>query len=152
MTVNILRLPIFWVLVFATLMVGVDAASSLTDVSVSGRFVWVTLFLSSGCALVGIGGNLFLRVGTTLNPLHPEQTTHLVTGGLYAVTRNPMYLGFLCWLLAVALFTSDALNFVLLPVFVLLVNKRYIVPEERALENLFGNDFVVYKENVRRWL
>ncbi len=152
MTVNILRLPIFWMLVFATLMVGVDAASSLTDVSVPGRLVWVTLFLSSGCALVGVGGKLFLRIGTTLNPLHPEQTTHLVTGGLYAVTRNPMYLGFLCWLLAVALFTSDAFNFVLLPVFVLLVNKRYIVPEERALENLFGNDFVVYKENVRRWL
>lgn len=150
--VNVLRLPIFWVLVFALLMTGVDAASGLTDITIPVRLLWVTLFLSAGCALVGVGGKQFLCAGTALNPLRPEQATLLVTGGLYAVTRNPMYLGFLCWLLAVAVFTGDGLNFVLLPAFVVLVNKKYIVPEERALECLFGNDFVVYKEKVRRWL
>lgn len=51
----------------------------------------------------GLGGVLrFRRQGTTVTPLHPEQASALVTGGLYRLSRNPMYLGLLCWTMALA--------------------------------------------------
>ena len=51
----------------------------------------------------GLGGVLrFRRQGTTVTPLHPEQASALVTGGLYRLSRNPMYLGLFCWTMALA--------------------------------------------------
>jgi protein-S-isoprenylcysteine O-methyltransferase Ste14 len=72
--------------------------------------------------------------------------------GIYRLTRNPMYLGFLSVLFAWAIFLSNALAFVFLPVFVLYMNRFQIKPEEKALRALFGPQFVMYTARVRRWL
>ncbi|MFT5889590.1 MAG: protein-S-isoprenylcysteine O-methyltransferase Ste14 [Zhongshania sp.] len=51
--------------------------------------------------MVCVAGVLsFRRAGTTVNPLKPEFATSLVIVGIYGYSRNPMYLGFLCGLLA----------------------------------------------------
>ena len=72
--------------------------------------------------------------------------------GVYALTRNPMYLGLLLVLTGWAIFLSNVLGFVFLPAFVLYISRFQIAPEERALTSLFGRDFVAYKSRVRRWL
>ena len=46
----------------------------------------------------------FRRVRTTLNPMKPGAASSLVTGGIYRVTRNPMYVGLLFLLVAWAAF------------------------------------------------
>lgn len=108
-------------------------------------------------ALAGIGAVLlgafsFRRASTTLNPLHPEAASSLVTTGIYRVTRNPMYLGFALVLLAWAVFLGNAPAFVLVPAFVIYMNRFQIEPEERALSIMFGAEFTAYQRGVRRWL
>ena len=76
----------------------------------------------------------------------------MVRSGIYRVSRNPMYLGFLLALLALAIFLANPLSLVLVPLFVVYMNRFQIGPEERALVALFGQEFASYSLKVRRWL
>jgi protein-S-isoprenylcysteine O-methyltransferase Ste14 len=108
-------------------------------------------------ALVGLGFSgagviAFRRVRTTINPHKPSAASSLVSGGVYHITRNPMYLGLLLLLLGWAAFLSNPLALLLVPVFVLYINRFQINPEERALSSLFGGEYAAYKRSVRRWI
>jgi protein-S-isoprenylcysteine O-methyltransferase Ste14 len=94
----------------------------------------------------------FRRARTTVNPMTPRSTTALVVSGLYRMTRNPMYLGFLLVLLGWALWLSDGLALLGVPAFVLYMNRFQIEPEERVLAELFGSEYAAYQARVRRWL
>ena len=94
----------------------------------------------------------FRRAKTTVNPLHPDKASALVTAGVYRFTRNPMYVGLLLVLLAWAVGLSS-LEALAGPVaFVLYINRFQIGPEERVLRTKFGREFEAYKSSVRRWL
>ena len=84
--------------------------------------------------------------------MQPESASALVVSGIYRLTRNPMYLGFLLILLGWALFLSNGLAVLAVPAFVFYMNRFQIEPEERALAAIFGAEFVAYKSHVRRWL
>lgn len=108
-------------------------------------------------AAIGVGVLLagvwaFRRHRTTVNPLHPEHTTFVVTGGVYRYTRNPMYLGLLLVLLALALWLGNGIAPIMLIVFVLYLTRFQIVPEERALLAKFGDEYARYTRQVRRWI
>ena len=110
-----------------------------------------------GLAGVGVltalsGALAFRRARTTLNPMKPDTTSSLVASGVFAFTRNPMYLGLLLGLTGWAIFLSNALPFIFLPAFVFYMSRFQIVPEERTLASLFGREFAAYKARVRRWL
>jgi protein-S-isoprenylcysteine O-methyltransferase Ste14 len=94
----------------------------------------------------------FKAVQTTVNPLHPETATSLVDGGIFARTRNPMYVGLFLILLAWGVWLQGLSNAAILLIFVLWLNELQIKPEEAALEKLFGQSYVDYCERVRRWL
>lgn len=94
----------------------------------------------------------FARARTTVNPMKPASSSSLVVSGLYTLTRNPMYLGLVLILLGWAMHLSNVLAFLLLPAFILYMNRFQIRPEERALAALFGQAFAAYKSRVRRWL
>jgi protein-S-isoprenylcysteine O-methyltransferase Ste14 len=103
--------------------------------------------------LVGLAGvRAFTGAETTVNPLHPEGASRLVAHGIYRRSRNPMYLALLLALAAWGLLLGNAVALLVLPVFVLAMNRLQILPEERALEALFGADFVAYRQKVPRWL
>ncbi|HEV8417028.1 MAG TPA: isoprenylcysteine carboxylmethyltransferase family protein [Bryobacteraceae bacterium] len=113
--------------------------------------------LAVGLAAIGLtvaisGVVTFRRARTTLNPTKPEASSSLVSWGIYKITRNPMYLGLLLVLTAGAIFLSNWLAFLFLPVFVAYIDRFQIVPEERALTSLFAREFVHYQSRVRRWL
>jgi protein-S-isoprenylcysteine O-methyltransferase Ste14 len=102
---------------------------------------------------VALGGVLsFRRAHTTVNPLKPETSAALVSTGIYSFTRNPMYLGMALALLAWAVYLSSAWSLLGPLLFALYITRFQIVPEERALEGLFGESFAAYRERVRRWL
>ena len=117
--------------------------------------------LRAGLALllVSIGGAFdmaglwaFRQRRTTVNPLRPANASALVTGGVYRITRNPMYVGMACFLLAWAVWLG-ALGAFLGPVaFIAYITQFQIKPEERVLAGLFGADFTDYTRRVRRWL
>jgi len=89
---------------------------------------------------------------TTVNPHKPETATALVTSGVYAWTRNPMYLGLSILLLgwAIKLGTLSPLSGPLL--FIPLIWHVQILPEEHALRMRFGKDYDQYCQRVNRWL
>jgi protein-S-isoprenylcysteine O-methyltransferase Ste14 len=84
--------------------------------------------------------------------MKPESSSSLVVSGIYKLTRNPMYLGLLLVLLGWAIYLTNVLVFLLLPAFILYINRFQIAPEERALTALFGQEFAAYKSRTRRWL
>lgn len=92
----------------------------------------------------------FKRAGTTVKPFQPA--TALVTTGMYRFTRNPMYLSLALLLAAFALFMNHIGPALLVPVFVLVIQIRFIRSEERMLEEAFGERYRAYKERVRRWI
>jgi len=102
---------------------------------------------------ISIAGMLsFRRAGTTINPFRPNASSSLVSSGIYRFTRNPMYVGLLLTLLGWAAFLASLSALVLVPLFVLYINRFQIKPEERALSSLFGSDYTAYKTRVRKWL
>ncbi len=148
----ITKIPILLVALFVSIMFVIDA-TNIVD-SYHFQYQWVislTLFFA-GLLVIAVGGYLFKKANTTVNPMTPEKSTQLVTTGIYRYSRNPIYIGFLAWLLAAALFIGNPLGLLLLPPYIWLVNKLYIYPEEKALEKLFGDEFSDYKSKVGRWL
>jgi protein-S-isoprenylcysteine O-methyltransferase Ste14 len=105
-----------------------------------------------GLSIAVSGVVAFRRARTTLNPIKASSASALVSSGVYRFTRNPMYLGLSLELCAWAVFLSNPLALLLLPVYVLYINRFQIIPEERVLDSLFGAEYLAYKERVRRWL
>ena len=95
---------------------------------------------------------LFLRTRTTPNPLQPENASRLVASGPYRFTRNPMYLGLFISLTGWAIFLGCVSPMLLLPGFIAVVTHFQIKPEEEALERIFGEEYLAYKQRVPRWL
>ena len=101
----------------------------------------------------GISGAIaFRRAGTTVSPMKPQETSMLVTTGLYRYTRNPMYVGILLVLFAWALFLPSDWALLGPAAFVPYIGRFQIAPEERVLAGLFGEEYAAYKARVRRWV
>src|SRR5678809_532732 len=95
------------------------------------RGLFVVSFAGAGLVTSALGVVSFRRARTTINPTRPGSSTCLVRSGVYTFTRNPMYLGFLLVLIGWAIFLSNSLAFLLLPAFILYMNRFQIEPEER---------------------
>ncbi|MBS1198345.1 MAG: conserved rane protein of unknown function [Proteobacteria bacterium] len=107
----------------------------------------------AGSAFAGITAVIaFFKARTTIHPGKPEDASSLVHSGIYRITRNPMYLALLLSLIGWTFTLANPLNLLVLPIFVLYMNRFQIIPEERMLLKLFGSDFSAYQQSVRRWL
>ena len=114
---------------------------------------WVAVILFAlGACLVIIGGYQFRKAKTTVSPLSLENTSSLVATGLYRHSRNPMYVGFSLFLAAWAVYLGSVPAMLLLPVFIWHITRVQILPEEKILEQKFGDEYREYVKNVRRWL
>lgn len=94
----------------------------------------------------------FRRSETTVNPMKPDATTAIVQSGVYRITRNPMYVGLAFLLCAWAAYLWSAWALLGPLAFIAYITRFQIVPEERILARQFGESYLTYKGNVRRWL
>lgn len=147
----LLKLPVFLVTIFVSIMIAVGLFGFGVHFKFPNQAIVSLAIFGLGLIVIAIGGYTFRKHKTTVNPMNPELTTSLVTNGIYRISRNPMYIGFLSCLLASALFIGNFTNFLLLPMYIILVNKLYIAPEEKALRKLFKEDFEIYSSEVSRW-
>ena len=92
----------------------------------------------------------FRRAGTEVHPTRP--TTALVTTGVFALSRNPLYCGLSAILAGLALVLDSAWTLGMLVPVLLVLRYGVIAREEAYLERLFGEDYRRYKARVRRWL
>ena len=122
------------------------------EMALPGRIPAAMIAVLAGVAASVAGVVAFRRARTTVNPLKPGSASWLVDGGIYRLTRNPMYLGFALALLGWGIFLGHPVSIAVLFAFVAYMNRFQIIPEEKALEALFGDAFKSYRTTVRRWL
>lgn len=147
-----LKIPPLALVVIAAIAMWLAARVSPFAVGLPGRPVVALLFVIAGIAICATGVITFRLAKTTVDPRTPGKASALVDSGIYRLTRNPMYLGFVLALFGWAYWLSNLLAFIVIPVFILYMNRFQIGPEERALEGLFGEDYRRYCGNVRRWI
>lgn len=116
------------------------------------RELATALLVAAGLAFDLLGLLGFRAQRTTISPLSPQRSSALVTGGVYRVTRNPMYVGMAALLLAWAAWLWTPLALLGPLAFVLYITRFQIQPEERMLQRLFGEAYTHYTRRVRRWL
>ncbi|MGF1722290.1 isoprenylcysteine carboxylmethyltransferase family protein [Vibrio kyushuensis] len=121
---------------------------------VSLPFAWVVFLacfiIATVIALSGV--REFRRAQTTVNPVKPETASSIVDSGIFSYTRNPMYLGLFIFLFGIGYWQQNWISLAMSYCFVLYMNHFQIKPEERALERIFGAEYVDYKQRVRRWV
>lgn len=103
-----------------------------------------------GIVLNVLADQAFKKYDTTVKPF--EKSSTLVTGGVFRITRNPMYLGMILILFGVAMLLGSASPFVVVPLLAALLDRVFIAPEEQMLQDTFGGRFLQYRKRVRRWI
>ena len=110
------------------------------------------VLLALGAATAILGVVTFKMARTTTNPVSIGNVSSLVTHGIYRFTRNPMYLGFAFILAGWGVWLGSMWAFLGVAGFIAYITLFQIIPEERALHKLFGEQFDDYKSRVKRWL
>jgi len=108
------------------------------------------LVTALGLALAFSGVAAVIRHRTTIVPHHPVAT--LLTGGVYRLSRNPMYTGLAIAYLGLALLFGSWWPLALWPLVIVAVRRLVIHPEEQYLTQRFGQTYTDYQSRVRRWL
>ncbi|MBK5911604.1 hypothetical protein CCR85_08895 [Rhodothalassium salexigens] len=113
--------------------------------------------LVAGLALIALAGLLkllaayeFHRARTTIHPFHDPD--HLITRGVFARSRNPIYLGLVISLAGVAVIANTAWGLAVVALFWLVCDRWYVAVEEDAARRRFPADFDAYCARVRRWI
>lgn len=117
-----------------------------------GKNLAVALFVLFACVFDLPAIYSFLRAKTTINPMKVSSSSAIITHGVYRLTRNPMYVGLVFWLLAWGVYIEAPICIVFVVSLVLYIQKFQISPEEKALEDKFGDEYLNYKKRVPRWL
>ncbi len=145
-----LIVPPVYLLLFILGQVAIDRfwpLAQLFDGSI--RYAGLIL-LALGLFFAGWGARAFARADTAIRPM--EESTTLVTHGLYRYTRNPMYLGMILVLMGDCLLLGSLSPWLPIPGFILLIRQLFIIPEEAMMERTFGEQYRSYRSGVRRWI
>jgi protein-S-isoprenylcysteine O-methyltransferase Ste14 len=110
------------------------------------------VLLCAGGVLMLVAVISFVLAKTTINPMRPEGASRLITTGIYRLSRNPIYLADVLLLAAWAVWLGSLVSLVLIAAFVGYIHHFQILPEERALRQIFGENYTAYCSRVRRWL
>ena len=144
--------PPIQALLSAIMMCLISRYFTHANFSLNGINIFALIFLIIAVIIIVLSMYKFRKIKTTISPLRPNKTSSLVKSGIYEYTRNPMYLGLLLMLFSTALFLKNLISFLIIPLFILFITKNQILPEEEALENIFGEEYKNYKKKVRRWI
>ncbi|WKD51249.1 methyltransferase family protein [Microbulbifer spongiae] len=144
--------PVILVLVFILSMLALRQYSPEIGFEYNTRLI-LFILISVLSALMSLSGVMHFRTAkTTVDPRNPEKSAMLVTNGIYRYTRNPMYLGFVFFLTGFSIFLNSAYSLILVPIFIIYITLFQIIPEEKILLKIFAQEFIKYKNSVRRWL
>jgi len=92
----------------------------------------------------------FRKHRTTIIPHNTPSS--LVQSGIFSRSRNPIYLGDALVLAGLILRFDAVLSLALIPIFVWVIERRFILPEERRMRRAFKADFARYERKTRRWV
>lgn len=98
-------------------------------------------------------GGLFIIFGAVREAGSQEvdEPTVLITSGPYAWSRNPMYAAWTLIYIGTICIINSVWLLLLLPV-ALALTHFVVLREEKKLEELFGDSYSDYRQNVRRYI
>jgi len=142
-------MPTTWLLVSLLAMV---VLHMLVPIFTVNTYAWKML----GLIPLGVGIYLnidadrsFKQAKTTVKPF--QESSVLVTSGVFRITRNPMYLGFMLVLLGIAFLLGTLSPWLVILAFYVLMERVYILVEEQMLAEKFGSQWEGYQKRTRRW-
>jgi len=141
--------PPVWLLVSLVSVWSLGQLLPLPLFGALGRGLGVSL-AGAGLALMGFAVLEMQRARTTVIPHRVPAA--LVTRGVFRFTRNPIYLGDLLVLLAAVFYLDAIAGIVLVPVFVKIIENRFILAEETRMQAAFGETYTKWTTKVRRWV
>jgi protein-S-isoprenylcysteine O-methyltransferase Ste14 len=92
----------------------------------------------------------FKKADTEIKPY--EESSALLTDGLYKYSRNPIYVMMVLVLVGFAMILGSLSPFAIVALFPVIIQKRFIVVEEAMMEEKFGDEYRDFKSAVRRWI
>ena len=113
-------------------------------------FALGVLLIGGGLAVDLSAMRQLAKAKTTVLP--HRRADHLVTSGVYAVSRNPIYLGNTLLVVGAGLISGIAWYLPLALAAAFVTTVLAIQPEEHHLERHFGKAFRDYKKRVNRWI
>jgi protein-S-isoprenylcysteine O-methyltransferase Ste14 len=108
------------------------------------------VLIITGIGLVVLARREFARFSQPTDPGHP--TSKVVKTGVFARSRNPLYLGGALVFFGVALALNMLWTLILLLLSIILCHYVLIIPEEQYLAAKFGDEYKEYTASVHRWL
>jgi protein-S-isoprenylcysteine O-methyltransferase Ste14 len=106
--------------------------------------------IALGLGLIGYCAWQFKKAQTHIEPW--RATSNIITSGPYRYSRNPIYLAFVITGVGIALAFNTCWMLLSLLAFVLVANKLVIEREEKYLGGKFGEAYLNYRRETRRWL
>lgn len=142
--------PITWLFSIAAMLLAHEIVPILHIEPSFWRTAIGIILLLGAIALTVWHKQLFQRTKTNIDTF--GQPDHLVESGLFRYIRNPMYLGFVVSLAALALVMGALSPWLLVLGFFMLAHLWYIPFEEQAMQNKFGEQYAAYQARTRRWI
>lgn len=148
MIARLAGLPQVWLVVFAL------AGLLLGRIAPWPAPLWLQqaawLLAAAGFALMILAARTMSRARTTFMP--GQVPARLVTWGVFARSRNPIYLGDLLVLAGFLLACDAATGLIFVPLFASFLTRRFIHEEESLARAAFGAEYESYAARVRRWI
>jgi protein-S-isoprenylcysteine O-methyltransferase Ste14 len=143
--------PLVWFLLFGSLMWVLNRVTPIAPLlgPSASRAGWILVAFGAGIAVVAT--LQFRRARTTINPHTPAKSSSLMSSGVFGYSRNPIYLGLSLVLCGWAVVLGTLSPWTVLPLFVLVIARLQIEPEEAVLSTLFGTAYADYCAHVGRW-
>mgnify|MGYP001549915124 CR=1 FL=1 len=120
----------------------------LLQTNAAQAVAWI--FIGVGAAHIGAAWAQFIKTANSVTTIRPAAS--LQVGGVYAFSRNPMYIGFFFLYAGAAVLWGNWWTFILMPFLALVIDLYVVRREEKYLRRTFGKAYKEYKRNVRRWL
>ncbi len=132
-----------WLIDYLLNIPGVSLASGILNI------------LGSAAILLGIAFNLsaFLHFRKQdENPIPWTGSEQMIASGIYRFTRNPMYLGMSLISLGIGILVGSYALIAAAIIATIIIDRLVIIPEETYLKARFGEGYLAYKTQVRRWI
>lgn len=147
---RVLAPPPFIALVIILAGFAAGLIKSIPFINGNPRYALGGTLLASALAIGLAAFYQFKKAGTNIDIRKPATT--VVTGGVYAYSRNPIYAGMVIFLFAVSVLLNNLWIMIFIPAFVIIMRRGVIEREELYLEEKFGAEYTDYKKRVRRWI
>jgi len=144
-----IEIPPLWLVIFLGLGWGIGQLLYWPLFGTAGQWLGAALMVA-GVVLMCVAAAQMMLHRTTFIPR--RDPNDMVTTGAFALSRNPIYLGDAMVLTGAILWWDAPLALPLVPIFMALIERRFIQGEEARLRAHFGDKFEAWATRTRRWM